>query len=46
MVRVAADGGFDWIDAVVGFAAAAGLALLITAAALLARRRTRRPMVA
>ena len=46
VVRVAADSGFDWIDAVVGFAAAVGLALLVTAAALLARRRTRRPMVA
>jgi hypothetical protein len=40
VVRVATDTGFDWIDAVVGFAAAAGLALLIIAGTLLARRRT------
>ena len=37
-----AESGFDWLDAVVGFAAALGLVLLLTAGVVLGRRRTRR----
>ena len=37
-----AGSAFDWMDAVVGFAAALGVVLLLTAGLLLARRRTRR----
>jgi hypothetical protein len=40
------ESGFDWLDAVVGFAAAIGLVLLLTAGALLARRRTRHAVAA